>query len=311
MNSTKHCALFVGIGLTILATAPCRADLFAVLSTSPEILRIDSATGNVTHTYPFPDWLPFNPTQTVGLAFDGRVVYMNRRAFGFEELWSLDVVNNFWHAPLFIDSFVPPSGQRPLSGLGFLPDGYGSGNLIGVSRNPPDDPPSHIFQYPWPIGFPGPNLINLNFPPGELPPNMAAHGADIDPTTGDLWIAVDEHVGNLIVGRHLLRTDLSGTVLETLTPMLDPVTLIRGVGFDAGGMFIAGRSLPTQTNVVYEIDRVTGAVLRSFALPGSGTLGALTGGEVLPEPGGYSLGLIAAAVLAAMRGRTQSVRRPR
>jgi hypothetical protein len=183
--------------------------------------------------------------------------------------------------------------------------------LIGVSRNPPDDPPSHIFQYPWPIGFPGPNLINVNFPLGQLPPNMAAHGADIDPTTGDLWIAVDEHMGNLIVDRHLLRTDLSGTVLETLTPMLDPIALVRGVAFDAGEMFVGGRNVVTQANTIYEIDRVTGAVLRSFTLPGSGTLGALTGGVVLPEPGGYSLGLIAAAVLAAIRGRTQSVRHPR
>jgi len=86
----------------------------------------------------------------------------------------------------------------------------------------------------------------------------------------------------------LLHTDLAGNVLQTLSPGLSPSSnLIRGLGFDNGSMFIAGRNVSTSTNFVYEIDRTSGAVLRSFALPGTTTLAALTGGTVfvpVPEP---------------------------
>ncbi|MEX2309516.1 MAG: hypothetical protein WD738_18085 [Pirellulales bacterium] len=300
MSPTKFCIFTATTACAMCVAAPSRADLFAVLSTIPGILRIDSATGNVTNTYAFPDYLPPPaPSTTVGLAFDGRIVYMSRRNGGINELWRLDVRNNFWYPPAFLDTFTPTGPPVPLTGLGYLRGGFGDGTLIGVSQNPPDDPPSSIFQYFVFPGFPDPVLVNINFPPGELPPNMAAQGADVDPATGDLWIAAEEVVGQSRTPR-LLRTSLSGAVLQTLTPALDPPTLVRGVGFDAGAMFIAGRHLPTVSNNIYEIDRSTGAILRSFPLPGSGIVGALTGGSVIPEPGAAFL---RSSVSAALQQR--------
>ena len=228
----------------------------------------------------------------MGLAFDGRILYLNRNAGAFNLLFQLDVVDEIWYPPVVMDTFFNPSGlPQPVSGLGFVPGDYGFGSLIAVSRNPIDAPPSYIFKYDiYYPGFPDP-IVNVNVPVGELPPNMDAQGADVDSATGDLWIAADELGGPSRIPR-LLRTDLTGAVLQTLTPLVDPPTIVRGLGFDGDAMFIAGRHLPTQTNNVYEIDRTTGAILRSFALPGPGTVGALTGGSVIPEPG--------AAVLAAL-----------
>jgi hypothetical protein len=144
-----------------------------------------------------------------------------------------------------------------------------------------------------------PFLMNMNFPPGELPPNLVAQGADVDPATGDLWISVDEFSGNSIVGRRLIRSDLSGTVLQTVTPALAQPTLIRGVGFDAGAMFIGGRHLPSATINIHEVDRTTGAIVRSFPVPVAGNLGGLAGGEVIPEPGSVLLAAVALGGLAA------------
>ena len=143
---------------------------------------------------------------------------MNRRSISAgDELWSLDVVNQFWYPPVPIEPFLFPSGQvELLTGLGFRSGGFGGGTLFGVTRNIADAPPSHILQFLIQPGFPEPPLVGPEF--GVLPPGLAAQGADVDPATGDLWIAVDERVGQQIVGRHLVRTDLAGAVLERLTP---------------------------------------------------------------------------------------------
>ena len=230
----------------------------------------------------------------------------------FNLLLQLDVVDEIWFPPVVMDTFFNPSGQpQPVSGLGFVPGDFGIGSLIAVSRNPIDAPPSYIFKYDifFP-GFPDP-IVNVNIPVGELPLNMDAQGADVDSATGDLWIAADELGGPSRIPR-LLRTDLTGAVLQTLTPLVDTPTLVRGLGFDGGAMFIAGRHLPTQTNNVYEIDRTTGAILRSFALPGPGTVGALTGGNVIPEPGAAVLAALAIVGMVARRhpSRPRSRRRP-
>ena len=103
----------------------------------------------------------------------------------------------------------------------------------------------------------------------------------------------------------LLHTDLAGNVLQTLSPALGPATLMRGLGFDNGAMFIAGRDLPGMTNRVYEIDRTSGAVIRSFTLPGNVAPAALTGGTVIipvPEPG---------SIILMMTGLTGLFRRRR
>ena len=292
MTRIKLCAFAAGV-LALFAIAPCRADLFATVASQNQILRIDSTTGDVTRTYDLPPFLPMNNAPMAGLAFDGQTLYLSRRGAGnaFDELWRFDVVNEFWLPPTILDTFANPSGvPQFVGGLGYRVDEFG-GSLVAVTRNPADAPPSYIFQYLAPPAFPFDPPIPVG-PPGELPPNLDAMGADIDPVTGDLWVSVEEVVGSTRTTR-LLRTDLAGTVLQTLTPALPPVTLIRGVGFDGGSMFIAGRNLPSQTNDVYEIDRTTGAVLRSFSLPVNTMVGALAGGEVVPEPATASLVVVA------------------
>jgi hypothetical protein len=298
MTFAKSIAL--ACALVMALAAPCRADLFAVSTGGNEVLRIDTASGNVTRTYPFPDFLPLGNPPNAGLAFDGRILYLTRGAGGFSEMLYLDVVNHEWFPPsLFVDTFSP-SGPQSLTGLGYRPDEFG-GSLVGVSRSIPivGGPPSNIFQYMAFPFFDPFSLMNTNFPPGELPPNLVAQGADVDPATGDLWISVDEFSGQTIVGRHLIRSDLTGAVLQTVTPAVGQPTLIRGVGFDGGAMFIGGRHLPTGTNNVYEVDLTTGAIIRSFPVPMTGILGGLTGGDVIPEPGSALLIAIALGGVAA------------
>ena len=307
MTLTKSCAIACLTALAILTAAPCRGDLFAVMATGNEILRIDSATGSVTRTYPFPDFLPPFSGPSFGLAFDGRLLYVARGNGPMSQISTLDVVDHVWFPPAFVDTFTP-SGEQPLSGLGFRHDEFG-GTLIGVSRPIPGGGPlSHVFQY-WPQPFFDPFLINMNIPPGELPSNLSAHGADIDPATGDLWIAADEVMGATVLGRRFIRSDLSGTVLQTLTPpTISPPVMIRGLGFDAGAMFVGGRQFMTNTNFVYEIDRSTGAIIRSFAIPGTGSLNGLAGGDVIPEPSSALLAVLALGSLATKRRLRKSLR---
>ena len=279
----------VAFAVGLFAAAPCSADLFAVLAPDNKILRIDSASGTVTQTYAIPDFIPVSGSTTSGLAFDGEVLYMSRRLGTADYLFRYDVTFDFWYpGPTFLPTIPNPSGEpQPISGLGITPDGFGGGNLVAATRNPAGAPPSYIFQYQVLPGFFDIVLPDGNNPVGSLPPTMDAHGADIDIATGELWITATEFAGSAPTLR-LLHTDLAGNVLQTLSPGLSPSSnLIRGLGFDNGSMFIAGRNVSTSTNFVYEIDRTSGAVLRSFALPGTTTLAALTGGTVfvpVPEP---------------------------
>ena len=167
-------------GVLVLAlgvAAPCRADLFAALSAGTEILRIDSTTGDVTRTYPIPPFFPVTGSPTMGLAFDGRILYLNRNAGTFNLLFQLDVVDEIWFPPVVMDTFFNPSGlPQPVSGLGFVPGDFGIGSLIAVSRNPTDAPPSYIFKYDifFP-GFPDP-IINVNIPVGNCHPTWMRKG---------------------------------------------------------------------------------------------------------------------------------------
>jgi hypothetical protein len=298
MTHTSRCAIAWVATLASLAAEPCRADLFAVMSTGDEILRIDSATGAVTRTYPFPDFFPPFSGPSFGLAFDGRLLYVARGNGPISQIFTLDVVDHVWFPPAMADTFTESGIPQPLLGLGYHRDEFGLGMLIGVSRHMNGGENSHISQYMAPPFF-DPFLINMNFPPGELPSNLAAHGADIDPATGDLWIAADEVMGATVLGRRFIRSDLSGTVLQTLTPpTFSPPVMIRGLGFDAGAMFVGGRQFVTNTNFVYEIDRSTGAIVRSFDIPGTGSLNGLAGGDVIPEPSSVLLAAVALSSFA-------------
>lgn len=300
MKSTKYWLLASFVAAIAITASPCRGDLFAVMATGDEVLRINSATGAVTRRYPKPDYLlpPIGPS--FGMAFDGRLLYMAHGAGPMSQLSILDVVDHIWFPPAFVDTNTGSGGPQPLVGLGYHRDEFGLGTLIGVSRRM-TGVNSNVFQYLVPPFF-DPLLINMNFPPGELPSNLAAHGANVDPVTGDLWILADEVAGQTIVGRRLIRSDLTGAVMQTLalTATSSPTTL-RGLGFDAGAMFVGGRQFMTNLNIISEIDRSTGAVIRSFEIPGAGSLNGLAGGEVIPEPSSVLLAVLAMGVVAGRR----------
>ena len=297
----------LAVGLCV--GAPCYADLFAYFAPQDQILRIDSASGSVTQTYDIPDFFGTTAPSTSGMTFDGQVLYLTRHLGSNDFLLRYDVTFDFWYPPglVFLPTIPNPTGQQPsISGLGIVPDGFGGGNLIAVTRNPSDAPPSYIFQYQLlPFGFDPvfPNGDN----PGALPPTMDAQGADFDIATGELWITATE-VGGSGIAVRLLHTDLAGNVLQTLSPTLGSSPfLVRGLAFDNGSMFVTGRSLPMpSTNLVYEIDRTSGAVLRSFSLPGSIAPAALAGGTVfvpVPESGSFVLMAIGIAGLFGRRRR--------
>src|SRR5438309_2282394 len=137
MISTILRSYVTAVAAVLFAAAPCCADLFAVVSPSNNILRIDSATGTVTQTYTNPFLGAGQGPVTSGLTFDGRTLYMSRHTPSFDNLYRYDVVDDFWYPPTMLDTFSNPSGQpQALSGLGIVPDGFGGGNLIAVSRNP-------------------------------------------------------------------------------------------------------------------------------------------------------------------------------
>jgi hypothetical protein len=76
------------------------------------------------------------------------------------------------------------------------------------------------------------------------------------------------------------------------------------VGFDDGSLFIGARDLPEVTDAIYEIDRTTGAVLRTIQLPPNSIIGGLAGGPVIPEPGtGLLMALGMGCAMAGGRSR--------
>ncbi len=131
------------------------------------------------------------------MTFDGRVLYVSRHLGSSDFLLQYDVSFDFWHpGPAFLPTLPNPSGQQqPISGLGIIPDEFGGGHLIAVTRNPADAPPSYIFQYQVIPGLPDLTLDGIN-PAGELPPTMDAQGADFDIATNELWITADEVVAS-------------------------------------------------------------------------------------------------------------------
>jgi hypothetical protein len=300
LNAIRFVRVVGALALFVLTTELCRADLFAVMTSGSELLRLDSASGAVIDTYPY-DPLMFPPMSiNSGLAFDGRRVYMNRRrAPDREEVWALELASRTWYPLGYLDTLlVDPTGVARFSGLAYVPDSFGQEGLAAVSVRS-FDIPSHLAIYPaFPIFSPfEPIFPSLAAP---LPPDFDADGLDYDPTMNELWIA-GEHVEGMTRTPMLLQTDLAGSAIQTLSPFLGDATIPRGLAFDDGRMFVAARHLPTMTNEVHEIDRANGAVLNSFVIPGDGMIAALTGGTVIPEPTAVTLFAVLLVFTAARR----------
>ncbi len=196
MIRTTLLSTVAALAVGLFVATPCPADLFACFAPHDQILRMDSASGNVTQTYDIPDFFP-QGSSTSGMTFDGRVLYVSRHLGSSDFLLQYDVSFDFWHpGPAFLPTLPNPSGQQqPISGLGIIPDEFGGGHLIAVTRNPADAPPSYIFQYQVIPGLPDLILDGIN-PAGELPPTMDAQGADFDIATNELWITADEVVAS-------------------------------------------------------------------------------------------------------------------
>lgn len=298
MNSitARHTGTWLMLVIAAISTDTCRGDLFALLTGNNGIVRMDSTTGAVIDTYSgFDPFFPVPVLTNAGLAFDGRRLYVNRRMDpATEEIWSFDLASETWQPLGFLDTFsIDPSGPHQLSGLGYTPGMFGEGSLISVSRRISDIRPSYLVEYSL---FPPFGIFSPMFPVGVLPTDIDALGVDFDPATGEIWIAAEEVDGTTRTPI-LLRTDQAGNVLATVSPALGPVVIPRGLAFDNGNLFVAARNLPAIANEVHEIDRGTGAVLNTFLIPGGGTVAALAGGTVIPEP---STGLLGALVLGLL-----------
>src|SRR4051812_1058575 len=304
MISSKIRCHLAGAFIALVVAASGRADLFVDMQPQNQIWRIDSSTGSVLQTYVNP--FRGSTSVTAGLTFDGQSLYMTRHnpnAF-FDELLTLDAVNDMWMPPQFISTLPNPSGQpQAISGLGMMGDAFGLQTLVAVTRNPAGEPPSFILQYQMFPPFFEPFVQDPLSPAGLLPPTMDAQGADIDRATGELWITASEITGT---GRftRLLHTDFDGNILQTLTPPLASPTTIRGLAFDDGAMFIAGRDVPTTTNSVYKIDRTSGQILQSFSLGTTGNVAGLAGGSLVPEPTIVSIAAVGIFLMSMRRGIT-------
>jgi hypothetical protein len=286
MNSTqlRHLRAWLALAIAVIFSQICHADLFALFTTG-DIARINSTTGAVIDTYPGIG----NASINSGLTFDGQRLYLNRRSSSiWQEIWAFEIETKTWMPYGSLDTFnIDPAGPNFLSGLGYAPGPFGEGSLVTVSRRQTDHP-SYITEFLFFPPFGGP-LLSL--PSAPLPPDIDALGADYDPATGEFWISA-ERVEMSTRTPVLLRAELTGNIEEELLPSLATAAIPRGLAFDSGEMFIGVRHLPTVTNEIHKIDRVTGAVLDSFVISGNGSVVALAGGKVIPEP--------ATAVLCAM-----------
>jgi hypothetical protein len=297
MNGSKLRVAASAVLILFLVSAPSRADLFAHIVQSGEILRIDSTTGNVTRRYDIPEWLFPAPLSNSGMAFDGKHLYMSSVQ---NQVWTLDVTENIWFLPSFLETSLPEPLPHQIPGLAFLPNEFG-GNLVAVARGSGGGD-AYLRQYMGaPFFFP-----DLMFPfdvhTVDLNDDVLVMGADFDPINEELWITADDFGGPPGLPL-LMRVDLEGTILQSLALDLGAITPTRGLGFDGGAMFLATRIIPGGGNRIYEIDRVTGEAVRSFDFPGPNPIASITGGEVIPEPSTAVLMLLASIGSIAIRRR--------
>jgi hypothetical protein len=296
------------LAIFTIPAGTCKADLFALMTSNGGIVRLDSASGAVIDTYPIDPFitLPGAPTVDSGLAFDGRHLYVDIPITpGFEEVWMFELATETWHPLAMLETFLidPPSVER-ISGLGYMTGTFGEPTLVAVTRRESSEP-AHIVQYLLTTPF-SPTVPLL--PAGELPGDIDPLGVDVDSSTGEIWISAEQVQGTTRTAV-LLRAELDGTILETLTPALGLAVVPRGMAFDNGQMFVGARNLPNVSNEVYAIDSTTGAILNTFVVPGNGTLAALTGGTVVPEPTTGALCLVIAGLMGSRIRRGDRRRR--
>ena len=285
MNSTTTRHFRVGLTLAIAVTfsSTCWGDLFALLTGDGGIVRMDSTTGAVIDTYSMLEPPSATPIlSNAGLAFDGRRLYVSRRFnTNTEEVWSFELATETWAPVGILDTVsIGSNGPHQLSGLGYTPGLFGEGSLLSVTRRVPNTRPSYLVENP--LGPPFDYMLQLA-PVVEFPADIDTHGVDFEPATGEIWIAAEE-VDGMTRTPILLQSDRSGNILASVSPAIALPVIPRGLAFDSGDLFVAVRNLPSIADEVYEIDRNTGAVLNTFLIPGSGTVAALTGGTVVPEP---------------------------
>jgi hypothetical protein len=304
MNRTKCGISFLLLAAALGMTSPCRADLFALISSSRQVLRIDTVTGNVTDTIEIPNWITGSQPSSLGLAYDGRsILTLNVRQGGYDEAWRYDLaLGDFW-MPSGVLQYLGPDDFTPATtGMGMRPDPSIGGQLLIAVSQRTDTAPSYIQQFlaPFVPLPPDPFLPLASAVP--LPSNFSAQGADFDPSNNEFWVSGDD-IGVTTI-HQLVRVDIdTGAILQTLTPVTS-ATPIRGVGFDNGAMFIGVRNPPILANGIAEIDRVTGAILRTIPLPTTAVIAGLAGGPVIPEPGSAvlaALGLVGAMTIGRAR----------
>lgn len=285
MNSTEHRHLraWLALAIAVIFSQTCHADLFALFTTG-DIAWINSTTGAIIDTYSGIGTSSSNS----GLTFDGQRLYLNRKLNSvYEEIWTFEIATETWLPTGFLSPIpIDSAGTTGVSGMGYVFGPFGEGSLVTVTRRQPNHP-SYITEFIIlpPFDTPLPGL------PSALPPDIDALGADYDRATGEFWISA-ERVEMSTRTPVLLRADLTGNIEQELLPSLGGAAISRGLAFDDGGMFVGVRHLPTLTNEIHKIDRNTGAVLDSFVLSGEGSIVALAGGVVIPEP--------ATALLCAM-----------
>jgi hypothetical protein len=267
----------------------CRADLFAVGTLAGELHRIDADTGQLLNSYLLPTGPIGSPSES-GLAFDGRIVYLSRNVGGPTEVLRFDAVTETWLPPAFISPFP---GVDFVAGLGFLrrPD---FPTLIGVAWNITGDVPLEVVEIQMFDTFGFTNSF------ASLPPNLNGMGLDVDPETGEIWVATRVSM-QMPPAQSLFRLDSEGNVLAELPYVLGPppVRIARGLGFDEGRLFVADT-----LRTIYELNRTDGSIIRSFTLPVDGPIGALTGGRVVPEPSSATIAVLIGA-LFTLGGRNR------
>jgi hypothetical protein len=295
--------------LCVASPQPCRADLFAVATGPGSVVRIDSDTLEVTNTYPNPFGV-VGPSAFVGVAFDGRMLSWTRSVAGgsFHEFTQFDVIDEVFLPPVPLFGILPP---YQISGLGALGPEFGGSLLAVAGTTFPGSAPGMFYRIE-PFG----GAIPLA---GELPPLLTPLGLDVDPNTGEIWVAV-RNFEEPPIHNELLRVSIPELQpLAALASVADDAPLpvvagptieqviqlafiapaaVRGVAFDDGHLFVASGN-----RQLFELDRVDGTLLRSVQLPGSFIIGGIAGGVVIPEPSTALLLAFAAAAGIQRRKR--------